>query len=135
MNRRYMLLWLLLAAVAVINGLLRQATYGKYLPELAAHQVSTVSAIVLSAFVVWVAFRRWPPASARAAWRIGLLWLLMTVAFEFGFGHYVAGHSWQRLFADYNLAAGRVWALFLIWMFTMPYLIYRLGRAGTDSPD
>jgi len=39
---------------------------------------------------------------------IGLVWLAMTVAFEFLFGDYVAGHSWDRLLHDYNLFAGRL---------------------------
>jgi hypothetical protein len=29
-----------------------------------------------------------------------------TVAFELTFGHYVMGHPWSRLLADYNLLAG-----------------------------
>ena len=37
------------------------------------------------------------------------LWLGMTLAFEFLFGHYIAGKSWSLLLADYNLAAGRLW--------------------------
>jgi hypothetical protein len=52
----------------------------------------------------------------------------MTIAFEFGFGHYVAGHSWSRLLADYNLANGRVWSLFLAWIAVLPYLTWRIGR-------
>jgi apolipoprotein N-acyltransferase len=52
----------------------------------------------------------------------------MTVIFEFGFGHYVAGHSWSHLLADYNLLAGRVWFLFLIWIALLPYVIWRLGK-------
>jgi hypothetical protein len=53
----------------------------------------------------------------------------MTVAFEFGFGHYVAGHSWSLLLADYNLLAGRVWSLFLIWITIVPYVTWRLANA------
>ncbi len=126
MLARYLLLWLLLAGVAIANGIARQATYGKRLSELAAHQVSTVTAVLATSAVVWSAGRYWPIESAPQAWSIGLLWLLMTVAFEFGFGHYVAGHSWQRLRADYNLVNGRVWVLFLAWLAVLPYLVFKL---------
>jgi hypothetical protein len=124
---RYLLFWLILAVVAVLNGVLRQATYGRRLPELAAHQVSTVTGILLTGAVVWILGRFWPIGSAKEAWIIGFCWLLMTIAFEFGFGHYVAGHSWSRLFADYNLADGRVWSLFLLWIAVLPYLVWRTG--------
>ena len=119
--------WLILAVVAVLNGVLRQATYGRHLPELAAHQVSTVTGILLIGAVVWKLSRFWPIGSAKEAWIIGFCWLSMTIAFEFGFGHYVAGHSWSRLFADYNLADGRVWSLFLVWIAVLPYLVWRTG--------
>jgi len=127
---RYLLCWFLLAVVSVANGILRQATYSDTLPELAAHQVSTFTGIVLTALVVWLFSRRWPLLSVRQALLIGLLWLAMTIAFEFGFGRYVAGHSWQQLFADYDLSAGRLWGLFLLWIAVLPYVFYRLSPAA-----
>lgn len=125
----YLLFWLILAIVAVGNGILRQATYGRHLPDLAAHQVSTVTGILLIGGVVWTLNRFWPIGSAKEAWIIGVCWLLMTVVFEFGFGHYIAGHSWSRLLADYNLLAGRVWSLFLAWITVVPYVTWRLTNA------
>jgi len=128
---RYLLVWLLLAVVAIVNGVVREATYGKVVSELAAHQLSTVTAVLASGVVVWLVNGAWPIESTAQAWIIGSLWLIGTVAFEFGFGHYVAGHSWQRLLADYNLFAGRVWALFLLWLLVMPYVVFTLaGRNG-----
>ena len=127
MVTQYLFFWLILAVVAIINGVLRQATYARHIPELAAHQVSTVTGILLTGAVVWILSRFWPIGSAKEARVIGACWLLMTVAFEFGFGHYVAGHSWSRLFADYNLADGRVWSLFLAWIAVLPYLSWRIG--------
>lgn len=125
---RYAAFWLVLAVLAVTNGILRVSTYGQYVPELAAHQFSTLTAITVTGIAVWL-FHRWQPIrSIREAWLIGVMWLAMTVAFEFGFGHLVAGHSWERLFADYNLLAGRVWLLFLVWILLMPPLFHRLSR-------
>ena len=128
MITRYLAFWLILAVVAIANGVMRQAFYGRYLSELAAHQLSTVTGILLTGGVVWILNRFWPIGSAREAWIIGVSWLVMTVLFEFGFGHYVAGHSWSRLLADYNLLAGRVWLLFLVWIAMLPYVIWRLGN-------
>ncbi len=128
MIARYLAFWLILAVVAVANGILRQAGYGRHLSELAAHQLSTVTGILLTGGVVWILNRFWPIGSAKEAWIIGAGWFVMTVMFEFGFGHYVAGHSWSRLLADYNLLEGRVWSLFLIWIAMLPYVIWRLGN-------
>jgi hypothetical protein len=121
---------MLLAVAAILNGVLRESTYGKSVSELAAHQISTVTAIILTGIVVWLFHRAWPLESARQAWTVGLLWFVMTIVFEFGFGHFVAGHSFSRLVADYNLLQGRVWALFLVWITVMPYMLFKLSRTA-----
>ena len=60
---------------------------------------------------------------------IGAFWTVLTILFEFGFGHYVIGHSWSKLFADYNILKGRVWSLVLLTTFIAPSLIgYILKR-------
>lgn len=123
---RYVVGWLLLLTVAIGNGMLREAGFARVLPELAAHQLSTLTGMVFTGLCAWWLLRVWPLQAARQAWRVGLLWLLLTVAFEFLFGHFVAGHTWQHLLHDYNLAQGRLWSLFLLWIAVMPYLFYRL---------
>lgn len=130
MVAKYLIVWFLLAIVATANGVIRQSTYGKVVPELVAHQISTVTAIIASGAVVWLVNRFWAIESAAQAWAIGLLWLIFTVIFEFGFGHYVAGHSWDRLLADYNFLRGRVWFLFLVWVAVMPFVVFKLSTRG-----
>ena len=125
---RYTLCWFALVAIAVANGALREGSYGNYLTELHAHQLSTAAGILFTGLFIGFLSRRWPLASASQAWTIGRIWLLMTVAFEFLFGHYVAGHSWTRLFQDYNVFAGRLWLPVLIWITVAPYLFYRWGK-------
>ena len=125
MISKYLLVWFLLAFVAIANGMMRQYTYGRVLPELTAHQISTGTAILACTMLVWVVNRLWPIPAARQAWLIGACWLIMTVLFEFGFGHFVAGHSWTSLFADYNIFEGRLWSLFLIWITILPYGIFK----------
>ena len=131
MTTRYLLAWLILAVIAIANGIIRQATFGKSMSDLAAHQVSTITAILATGAVVWGLDRIWPIESATQAWVIGGCWLLMTALFEFGFGHYVAGHSWERLFADYNLLRGRVWSLFLAWILVLPVVVFTVRTSTT----
>ena len=45
---------------------------------------------------------------------IGVIWLIMTVAFEFGFLHFVMGEPWEVLLADYNVLRGRILVLVLV---------------------
>jgi len=112
--------------IAIANGALREGCYGEHLSELRAHQVSTVTGILLFGVYIWVLLRLWKPESAGQALTIGLMWLGMTVAFEFLFGHYVAKRPWSDLLHDYNLLAGRVWVVVLVWVTIAPYLFYGL---------
>lgn len=112
-SARVVVAWLGLVPLMIGNGILRASVYGPAFSELQAHQLSTVAGmgIVLAYAVIvlpWMEIR--DPASA---WRAGLAWLVLTVAFEFGFGHWVAGHPWSRLVADYDLSRGRIWSLLL----------------------
>ena len=123
---KYVIAWIPMVFIAILNGTLRQVWYGQHLSELRAHQVSTLTGILLFAIYIGLLTGIWMPASATQALTIGLIWLGLTVAFEFLFGHFIAGQAWERLLEDYNIFAGRVWIAILIWIAVAPYLFYRL---------
>ncbi|MCG3120335.1 MAG: hypothetical protein ALAOOOJD_02994 [bacterium] len=123
---RYTLAWFILMIAAIINGAIREAVYKNRLGDLSAHQLSTLTGIVLLGVIIWGLHRLWPLASAKQAWAVGFVWLAMTIAFEFLFGHFIAGHPWSKLLHDYNIFAGRVWLLVLIWTTIAPYVFYKL---------
>jgi hypothetical protein len=95
------------------------------LGDLAAHQISTATGIVFFWIVFYFIFKRWRIESTKHAILVGLIWLGLTILFEFGFGHYIMGNPWQKLLQDYNLAEGRVWSLFLAWITIAPYFFYK----------
>jgi len=123
---KYLLAWVPMVFIAIGNGILRERWYGKRLSELAAHQVSTFSAVVFFGIYIWAIIRFWPPESAEQSVQIGLYWLVLTVSFEFLFGRFVAGHSWSKLLYDYNIFSGRVWILFLVWITIAPYMFFHI---------
>jgi hypothetical protein len=122
---RYILAWIPMIPIAIINATIREVVYKKYLGDLLAHQVSTASGILLLALYVWLITHFWPIASSQQALIIGFIWLALTVAFEFIFGHYVMGNPWSKLLADYNILAGRVWILVLVWITIAPFVFYQ----------
>ena len=123
---KYVLAWIPMLLIAIANAALRDLWYGKRVTELQAHQISTITAIPLFAVYIWIVIRFWPPESSGQVLVVGVLWLGLTIAFEFLFGHYVSGLSWNRLFHDYNLAAGRIWVLIPLWLLVAPYIFYQL---------
>lgn len=61
--------------------------------------------------------------SAGDLFSMGAIWLVLTLAFEFGFGRLVAKRSWQVLLEDYNILKGRIWILVLATTLLGPYLV------------
>jgi len=127
---RYLLAWIPMLIIAIGNGFLRQAAFAKVMPELRAHQLSTLIGSVLIGLLIWLVIRMWPPSSGRQALQIGAYWLILTLAFEFFMGLVLAPRPLAQVLQDYNLLAGRVWPLFLIWLTLAPWVFFRLRRAA-----
>jgi len=122
----YTLLWLGLPFIGILNGTIRELFYREALGELLAHQLSSFIVVLLISVYVWILEGRWKLSSSYEALAIGLIWLVLTVMFEFLFGHYVMGHSWERLFADYNVFEGRFWSIVIFWTAAAPLIVYRV---------
>ncbi|MAX25376.1 MAG: hypothetical protein CMJ19_12820 [Phycisphaeraceae bacterium] len=126
----YTCFWFVLMILAIANGAFREKVFLPRISELRAHQLSTLTGSILITATVFVLHLFRPLDQLTDAIWIGLIWLLMTVSFEFGFGHYVMKKSWSALLNDYNLIAGRVWALFLIWLVLLPIVLHCLYHVG-----
>lgn len=113
--------WFLQLVTAVVLGGLRQKFLEPQIGEHRAHQIGTLIGCAAFALIIYLALPWLAPASLIQAMLIGLFWLSLALAFEFGFFHFIAGKPWPELLADYNLARGRL--LVLLWLtvvFTPP---------------
>lgn len=121
---RYLIAWIPMLIIAIGNGAIRQSVFAKFLPELRAHQLSTLTGALLIGAFIWLVVHIWPPASSHQAITIGLVWLLLTVVFEFFMGLVLLKQPLVKVLADYNLLAGRIWVLFLAWLTLAPWLFF-----------
>lgn len=124
---KYFLAWLPMVVLAIANGFFRETVIKRFAGNLAAHQLSTVSLLLLFTGYIWIIIKNLSPTSGKQAISIGLLWLILTLLFEFGFGRY-RGNTWATLLADYNLLEGRVWVFIPLWVAIAPYILYKLSR-------
>ncbi|MBK8228495.1 MAG: hypothetical protein IPK70_15150 [Flavobacteriales bacterium] len=106
-----LLFWFLLMALAIGNGTVRIKFIIPHTGLTMGLAISTVMLCALILVATWLGIRWLGPADAKQAWGIGLLWLAMTLAFEFGAGHFLFKKPWSELFYDYNIAQGRIWLL------------------------
>ena len=75
-----------------------------------------------------------PRQSDRWLLGLGTVWVAATIVFEFTFGHWVMGHSWSYLLADYNLFAGRLWTLVLASVAVAPLAVKRIATRRRETP-
>lgn len=125
--------WLLLFVVAFSLGAVRELVIAPAIGEALAHVVGTLAFVAVLLGITAVLVRRIRPrCSVTDLWLVGLLWLALTVAFEFLFFHYAAGKPWEVLLADYNVLQGRTWVLVPLTELFGPPLIGWLMRPPPD---
>lgn len=114
MIARAVVVWLGLALLASLNGAFRESVLVPRMSETAARAISTLMLSVVILIAALAAIGWISPAPHRDAWRIGVLWVALTLAFEFLAGHYLFRIPWRELTRDYNILQGRIWVLVLI---------------------
>jgi hypothetical protein len=119
---RAVIVWCALLAVAIINGAARETWMTPAWGARAGHALSTLTLCAAILLVSWLTIAWIHPANRTAAFRIGLLWLALTLAFEFLAGHYLFDKPWSELLADYDVLRGRIWILALVTTALAPVL-------------
>lgn len=125
---RALWIWCSFVPVVILNAAFREVILNPTIGALAAHIVSTMIGVILLFGITLLAIAWIGPERQGDVWRVGVMWLLLTIAFEFLAGHYVFGTSWEKLLADYNLLRGRVWLLVLVGQLFSPWLAVRIQR-------
>jgi len=118
--------WLLILVCAVLNGALREAVL---IPQLGQVAGLVASGVLLCLFVLSVSVALVPwfgPLRAPHYLLLGLLWLCLTLAFEFGFGRLVEQRTWATLLEAYTFKGGNLWPFVLIVTALAPLMAARI---------
>lgn len=117
-------IWFILVVAAILNAGLRESLITPRMGQQAGHVISTITLVCIILLITYLFLTNLNMSYTQTDLiLVGVLWLVLTIGFEFGFGHYVMGHSWDKLLADYNLLKGRVWVLVPLTIFIAPLLI------------
>ena len=123
---RALLVWLVIIAAESVNGTLRTLYLAPVIGDFPARRVGVLIAIAII-FLITLAFTRWMGACTRAQLLgIGLLWVGLTLVFEFALGLGVFHYDWSRMLSDYDLSRGGLMAFGLLAMVFTPLLAARV---------
>lgn len=120
------LVWICIACLAIANGLIREFLFVPLFGTSAALPLSGLSLGLIIFAVTFIAIGFIGATAKKHCFLIGTLWVLMTLAFEFLFGRFVAGKSWTELMQVFNLIRGDLFLLVLLASFFSPLLVARI---------
>ncbi len=127
---RALLVWLLLIAAEIVHGIARAVFLVSQVGQFRSNQIGvfTGSLIIMAIALVFV---RWIGAcQSFQLLGIGVLWGVLTLAFEIGFGRFVVGASWERLLSDYNVLEGGLMPLGMVVLVLSPWIAGKVRGVG-----
>ncbi|MCM2369095.1 hypothetical protein [Aporhodopirellula aestuarii] len=128
---RGFVIWLMLIAAEIFHGVFRTIALMPLIGEFRSNQLGVFSGsliilLIASITIRWIGARR-----SNELLMIGLLWLVLTVAFEVLFGRFAMGLTWERIASDYNLFKGGLMPLGLLTLFFSPMIAAKV-RSSID---
>jgi len=118
--------WLCIIIVEVLHGIARTMFLAPAVGDFRARQVAVFTGSFLILLVAMLFIRWIRPADIDDAVRVGIAWLVLTLAFEIAFGRYVVHASWSRIASDFNLSRGGLLPIGLLVLTAAPFIAARL---------
>ena len=124
MITRSLVIWLLLMLVETLHGILRGLLLVPLTGQLLANQIGVAIGSLLILLVTLFTIKWIGAVRISELLIVGMIWVLLTLAFEVGLGYAVGG--WDRVFMDYDPRQGGLMPLGLLIMFFSPLIAHRL---------
>ena len=119
-------IWLVIVAAAILNGVFREKVL---VPAIGASMALPLSGVLLAVLVFLVTLLLVPfiaPSESKAYIWVGIFWVILTLFFEFLFGYFAAGKSWQEIMQVFNIKTGDLFILVLFVTAIAPWLSAKL---------
>jgi hypothetical protein len=122
--------WLMIVVAESIHGTLRQLLLAPVVGDLPARQVGVLVGSLIVYVIAWLSIRWIGARTFAEQFRVGLAWVVLIAAFEFGLGA-VLGYTRERMLADYDLGQGGYMGFGLLFLLFAP----GLAAIARDSAD
>lgn len=120
------MIWLIIALLAVVNGIFRETVLVSVVGQNIALPVSGMLLSVIVFIVTYLSFPLFGKHNNTAYFLIGLQWVFMTLIFEVFFGHYMMEKSWSEILQVFNIMKGNLFSIVLIVSLFSPLLVAKI---------
>jgi len=118
-------IWLVIVVFAILNGVFREKVLVAVLGVSMALPVSGLLLAVLIFLITLMMVSFIGSANPMVYISIGLLWIVLTLSFEFSLGYLVAGKSWQEILQVFNIRNGDLFIVDLFATAVSPWIAAR----------
>lgn len=118
------LVWLCFIPSAILNGGFREYILERYIDTALANTISGVILCIIILIITWLLLPRLVVLNRKESYITGLIWMLLTVIFEFISG-IVTGIPMEELISAYNPLSGNLWILVILTTMFSPVIISR----------
>jgi hypothetical protein len=129
---RAITVWLILMGAEFVHGALRTLFLAPLVGDFRARQIGVFTGSVIILVIACLSIRWMQGGTTAGLGAVGVVWVLLTVGFEVGLGHFGFGYSWERLLSDFNLPRGGLLPIGLVVLALSPVIAARVR--GTRSP-
>ncbi len=129
---RGFVVWLIIVFAESLHGAARRLVLEPYVGEFRASQIAVFTGSTMILTIAWATVRWLRAGGMFQLLGVGLLWLALTLGFEFLLGRLVLGYSWERIGAEYDLPNGGLMPIGLLVLTVSPMAAARLRRLSTS---
>ncbi|MDD2266318.1 hypothetical protein [Sulfuricurvum sp.] len=119
-------IWLLIIIAAIINGAIREKLLTPFIGADLSIPISGITLSVLVFVITYFALPFFGHIKSRTYIFIGLFWIILRLAFEYLFGHYVMGKSWYEINHVFDIRNGNLFTLALVVTALSPWTAAKL---------
>ncbi len=131
---RSIVVWVVFILAESLNGAIRVFWLVPSLGNSRAQQIAFMTGAIL-VLTVATLFIRWLQASrVSQLLSVGMLWMVLTLAFEMALGRVIFGYSWEQIAAKFNVTNGELMPFELVLLVLAPLLAARIRGTLTNLP-
>jgi hypothetical protein len=129
---RSLVVWLVFILLESLNGAVRIFWLVPSLGDSRAQQIAFVTGSVL-VLTVATLFSRWLQASqVSQLLSVGMLWMVLTLAFEISLGRVIFGYSWEQIAVKFNVLNGGLMPFELVLLTLAPLIAAKIRGTLTN---
>jgi hypothetical protein len=126
---RASIIWFLIAAAEVLNGILRMRFLNRRVGDRRARQIGVFSGSALIFLITWFVVPWIGAHSTGELLTVGSVWLALMLLFDIAFGRFVFHMPWARIAADFDVRRGGLLGIGMLMLFAAPLLVAKIREA------